>query len=196
MSKERRENPIVTRSRAALIAAATALLDERGAAEISVKDVVETAGMSRPTFYQHFPDLGAVFAAAGLARLEQTLGDLEQPTQAPSGLEHAFAPTVAAVAGRMKQHAVFFHRVHAGPGYAAYHAGVVAFTAARLRSEPLLQPWAEQDDVFWEFLAAGTVWVINRQLAAWCAGRPEPGSDLSGIFALLLTTETTRTTES
>lgn len=170
-----------------MIAAATGLLDERGAPEISIKDVVEAAGMSRPTFYQHFPDLGAVFAAAGLARLEQSLGDLEQPTQAPSGLPDAFAPVLAVIVDRMKQHAVFYHRVHHSPGYGVYHAGVVAFTAGRLRREPLLQRWAGRDDVFWEFLAAGTVWVINRQLAAWCAGEPEGGgSELADVFALIL----------
>lgn len=183
MRQTRRENPIVTRSRAALIAAATALLDERSADKISIKDVVEAAGMSRPTFYQHFPDLGALFAAAGLARLERSFADIEPASQAPSGLQDAFVPVLKVIVDRMQQHAVFFHRVHASPGGSAYHARVVLFSAERLRREPLLQPWADRDEVFWEFLAAGMVWVINRQLNAWCAGEPGPTeADLAGVF--------------
>nr|WP_269328960.1 TetR/AcrR family transcriptional regulator [Kineosporia babensis] len=166
--------------------AAIALLDERSAAQISIKDVVEAAGMSRPTFYQHFADLGAVFAAAGLARLEESFADLEPPSQAPEGLQNAFAPVLALIVERMQRHAVFFHRVHASSGGAAYHAQVVTFTAQRLRREPLLQAWSDRDEVFWEFLAAGMVWVINRQLAAWCAGEPGPTeADLAEIFAFI-----------
>src|SRR5215217_4454150 len=51
------------RSRQALIAAMTQLLDERDLAEISITDLVQRASVSRPTFYQHFADLN------GLARL-------------------------------------------------------------------------------------------------------------------------------
>ncbi|MCE0537852.1 TetR/AcrR family transcriptional regulator [Kineosporia rhizophila] len=191
MRKIRRENPLAVRSRTALVEAATGLLDERKAAEISIKDVVEAAGVSRPTFYQHFPDLGAVFAAAGLMRLEQSFADLEPPSQAPDGLQSAFAPVLAVIADRMREHAVFYHRVHASPGGPAYHAQVVAFSAQRLRREPLLQPWAGRDEVFWEFLAAGLVWVINRQLAAWCTGEPGPTeADLAGVFDFVFRTTT------
>ena len=47
------EDPRSVRSRAALVAAMTELLDERELDTISVTQVVQRAGVTRPTFYQH-----------------------------------------------------------------------------------------------------------------------------------------------
>ncbi|GLY29066.1 helix-turn-helix domain-containing protein [Kineosporia sp. NBRC 101731] len=188
MCKTERENPIVTRSRAALIGAATVLLDERDASAISVKDVVETAAMSRPTFYQHFADLGALFAAAGLVRLEQSMAGIEPAVQAPRGLHEAFAPVLMVIVDRMQPHAEFYSRVNGSSGGQLFHAGVVASTAMRLRREPLLQSWAHRDDIFWEFFAAGVVWALTRHLNAVSAGESSHvAADLAGIFDFVFT---------
>ncbi|HWS32969.1 MAG TPA: TetR/AcrR family transcriptional regulator [Actinoplanes sp.] len=180
------KNPMAVRSRNALVAAATALLLERAASEISIKDVVETAGMSRPTFYQHFADLGAVFTAAGLAFHERIFAGLEPPPEASAGLREAFVPALAVIVDRMQEHALFYCRVNTSAGGPAFYAGLVAFTSRRLRSEPLLQEWAGRDDVFWDFLGAGVMWVITRQMAASYGPEPTPNTaaeDLAQVFA-------------
>ncbi|GAB6902343.1 TetR/AcrR family transcriptional regulator [Kineosporia succinea] len=175
-------NPIVLRSRAALVGAATELLDEREAAAVSVKDVCERAGMSRPTFYQHFADLGALFASAGLARLAGDLDGLE-----PGG---SLVGTFTASVDRMLPHLEFYCRISAGPGGQLFQAELVRHRALRLRREPALAVWGERDDVFWEFLAAGWVWVMTRHLHAVRAGEPSdvtPG--LEAVFGVVLTSE-------
>jgi AcrR family transcriptional regulator len=186
------KNPMAVRSRNALVAAATGLLLERPASEISIKDVAEAAGMSRPTFYQHFADLGAVFTAAGLACHERLIEDLEPPTQAPAGIRAAFAPALGVIVDRMQDHALLYCRVNDSAGGPAFYAGLVAFTAHRLRAEPLLQEVAaDRDDTFWEFLAAGVVWVITRQMAASHTQDPPPrtaAEDLARVLDQVFTT--------
>jgi AcrR family transcriptional regulator len=47
------------RSRAAIIQAIASLLDDRDVADITITDVVKAAEVTRPTYYQHFPDIAA-----------------------------------------------------------------------------------------------------------------------------------------
>ena len=184
MSKTQvRENPIFTRSRAALIGGVDELLTQLPAAEISVTDVVAAAGMSRPTFYQHFTDLGSAFAAAGLARLTAMFAEIDPV--APGELAEKFAEVV----GRMEQHAKFYSRVQDSQGGAAFHAGAVALTAAWLRQVPALSGLPADDDALWEFVAAGVAWIITGHLAAYCRhpGDPSlrPADDLVRILEAL-----------
>ncbi len=176
-----RENPIVTRSRTALIGGVDELLTRRTAAEISVTDVVEAAGMSRPTFYQHFTDLGSAFAAAGLARLTTMFSQID-----PSGPDE-LADSFADVVQRMEPDAQFYSRVQDSPGGTAFQAGTVELTAAWLRGLPALSTLPADDDALWEFLAAGVVWIITGHLAAYCRNpdgpRSHPAKDLARIIA-------------
>jgi AcrR family transcriptional regulator len=68
-------DPRQLKSRAALIAAAIALVDEREVADISVTDLAGRAGLTRMTFYQHFADRDALLQAAGVERFEAALVD-------------------------------------------------------------------------------------------------------------------------
>jgi AcrR family transcriptional regulator len=54
----------VERSRAQLIAALADLARERPVAQVSVSALCTAAGVSRPTFYQHFSSVGEVMTAA------------------------------------------------------------------------------------------------------------------------------------
>jgi AcrR family transcriptional regulator len=69
-----REDPRITRSRQALTEAAHELLMERNPEKISVTDIAQRAGLSRPTLYQHFADRESVLAAAVQMRLAAILG--------------------------------------------------------------------------------------------------------------------------
>src|SRR6478752_2791242 len=52
-------DPRAARSRAALLDAARQLVDARAIGSIAITDVCTLAGVSRPTFYQHFGDIAA-----------------------------------------------------------------------------------------------------------------------------------------
>lgn len=144
--------------------AAERLLEERPPSAISITEVVATAEMSRPTFYQYFPDTGAAFAAAALRRVEAVVADLPVPEVGdPSqGMERAFAQLV----DRMGADATFYSRVHDSSGGIAFHGRAIATVAEWLRSLP--SP-AVPDETTAEFLAGGIVWTLTRHLAALCA---------------------------
>ncbi len=72
----------VRKTRAALLAAAVRLVEERGTTDISVTDLAEAADVSRRVLYQHFGDRDALLAAAVAQLLTEelltgsTLGDI------------------------------------------------------------------------------------------------------------------------
>jgi AcrR family transcriptional regulator len=184
MSKTLRENPIATRSRAALLDAARELLEQRPASEISIKDVVDRAGMSRPTFYQHFTDLGALFASAGLARLEESFAGLSSPDGTRKASEASLTALFGELITRMAEHAHLYARIHESQGGPAFHAAAVSAAAAWLRQQPQLRHLANAEDAAWEFLAAGVVWTVTRYLAASCLDpdTERPERDLARIL--------------
>lgn len=76
------EDRRVTRTRSALRQALVALMEERGLEAITVNDLCSRAGITRGTFYNHYPDKEALLAAfedevlADLAEFERRMGDL------------------------------------------------------------------------------------------------------------------------
>ncbi|WP_030168148.1 MULTISPECIES: TetR/AcrR family transcriptional regulator [Actinomycetes] len=68
-----RIDPRIQRSREALINAAGELLAEREPDRISITDIAQRAGVSRPTVYQHFADKESALAAVIQVRLEHIL---------------------------------------------------------------------------------------------------------------------------
>lgn len=68
-----RADPRLRRSRDALLTAAGELLAERNPDDISITDIAQRAGLSRPTVYQHFADRGSVLAAVIQARIDAIL---------------------------------------------------------------------------------------------------------------------------
>ena len=64
-------------SRMALIAAIRKLVSERPVSELSIKEVAEAAGVSRPTFYQHFDDVPALVTAACSEQMREIFSGIE-----------------------------------------------------------------------------------------------------------------------
>jgi AcrR family transcriptional regulator len=56
----------VRRTRAAVMAAAVALVSERGTTAVTIAEIAETADVSRRVVYQHFGDLDGLLLEAGL----------------------------------------------------------------------------------------------------------------------------------
>lgn len=189
MSKK--ENPIVTRSREALTIAAQELLEQRSAADISITEIVEAAGLSRPTFYQHFSDLGSLFAAAGLGRLEAlfaALSPIHAHTRADA--EEGIRASVRHTLATMSDEATFYSRVHESVGGSRFSAGAVAITVAWLRQQRIPSRHDGEDTVFWEFVAGGLVWSITRYLAELCMDPTrvdqQPDDDLAHIITAMV----------
>jgi AcrR family transcriptional regulator len=157
------EDPRWTRSRAALIEAVTTLVDSGHA--LTITDVVHRAGVSRPTFYQHFGDLSTALSSAALERVEAQFAVL------PSSLHRVDIEftrhTIRALLSHLQEHSVFYRAVLSDSSARRFTASVVEFVANRiltvspLRVEPLETASLLTADRI-AVLAAGFVWLITQ----------------------------------
>jgi len=157
-------DPRTVRSRAALISAATELIDERDVASISITDVCTVAGVSRPTFYQHFGDVSTLVQAAAIDRLQQVFDAtiaLEVRDEPPVMLQNGVGRLVRGLA----QHAPFYRRVLEGTSIFAAHAMVVDYVAERLKAFIERSGVANAEAITFRirFLAAGATWLVIEQ---------------------------------
>ena len=81
--QQKPNDPRFHRSRSTLIEAMIQLVREQPVVSISITQVVEVAGVTRPTFYQHFADVPSAARAAALHQLSEAYSHIE------SGLERA-----------------------------------------------------------------------------------------------------------
>ncbi|WP_421998362.1 TetR/AcrR family transcriptional regulator [Reyranella sp.] len=97
-----RGRPRDPRHRAAILAAARALLEKGGLTAVTIEAIAARAGVSRPTIYRYWPNAPAVAMAAFLeASSESTAGrNARSPLVALRAQLHAVADAFAAPAGR------------------------------------------------------------------------------------------------
>ncbi|MCP2030610.1 AcrR family transcriptional regulator [Okibacterium sp. HSC-33S16] len=160
------EDPRWTRSRAALIAAVTSLIDAGESPTIT--DVVHRAGVSRPTFYQHFGDLPTALSAAALARVESQFVDVASP--AGVGVDiNLTRKTITALLRHLHDHRVFYRAVLSDSSARRFTESVVEFVANRILTvSPLRMKRGEETTVLTAdrvaVMAAGLVWLITQWL--------------------------------
>jgi AcrR family transcriptional regulator len=159
-------DPRTARSRAALIAAATELVDERDVSSVSIHDICAAAGVSRPTFYQHFGDIGTVVQAAAVGRLLEVFDaavDLERPDEPAVMLDAGVKRLMHGLA----RHAPFYRRVLEGTSAIAAQAMIVDFVADRLLAFVERSGAADPQRIAFRirFLAAGASWLVIERLA-------------------------------
>ncbi len=97
-----RGRPRDPRTRAAILAAARALLDKGGLTAVTIEAIAAKAGVSRPTIYRYWPNAPAVAMAAFLeASGAPAAGKTSRsPLAALRAQLHALADAFAAPAGR------------------------------------------------------------------------------------------------
>ena len=105
-----RTDPRTRRSRDALIAAAGALLAELDPDDISITDIAQRAGLSRPTVYQHFADKESALAAVIQVRIDGILHGEQQLPPGPPTQDEAIGRINALVSEISKNHDLY-HRV-------------------------------------------------------------------------------------
>lgn len=172
-------DPRFTRSRLALLAAMTALLDERDVAQISITDVVARAQVSRPTFYQHFSDVPAIARRAFFMRLEEAFPATSSDERPASQSLHPIAETARVILDHMMTHSAFYLRVLAGAGTVELFDDLVSFLEDRLIVESPLGPAIQASSSIspsdrGTILAGGIVWLVMRWLHSDFEGRNTP----------------------
>ena len=129
------DDPRVVRSREGLMRAIAEFL-EQGVAP-TVTDIVTRAGVSRPTFYQHFGDLQTAYAETGLARIQRQLDLIPMPAEGQRG-EAQIAPTWTALTTHLYAHHAFYQTALREAGSRRLSDRVIAFIAERIiRASPL-----------------------------------------------------------
>lgn len=160
------EDPRAVRSREQLMRAIAEFL-EQGVAP-TVTDIVTRAGISRPTFYQHFGDLQTAYAETGLARVKQQLDLIPMPGVGEAS-EAQVTPTWMALTTHLHDHHAFYQTALREAGSRRLSDRIVAFIAERIiRVSPLGAPYRDlpageiPDHIL--VLAAGLFALIGRWL--------------------------------
>ena len=164
------EDPRPIRSRQALIQAMTEMLDSGDAGQdVTIADLARSAGVSRPTFYQHFGDLGTLAHAAALSRLEAAFAAIPEDNLGCTWTADA-RNTFQILFADLDAHARFYRRALQGPAGYALSQDAVRLLAKRLLDTsplgPIIRrrqgPDSPQDRA--EFLAAGVAWHVTNWL--------------------------------
>ncbi|GGF22745.1 TetR/AcrR family transcriptional regulator [Subtercola lobariae] len=173
-ANQTRTDPRPARSREALINAAIALVDARGADEISVTDLAAAAGVTRMTFYQHFTDRNALLQAAGIARFE---GALDQFRAADGS---SFEAALISLFLHMAENRTFYQRLNEGRSGLQVYLAIQNYIAEQIASSTLFAgaPLSALQKVFLGggAMAYTTDWLDSDSL----------GSDSLGSDSLLL----------
>lgn len=187
-------DPRLARTRAAILDAATEAMEAGPLEEITISALVERAGVSRPSLYQHFGDLPTVFRDAAFARLQERFALIEPPAAFESHAQWAgfLRDGVGGLLEHLREHAPFYRRALNGPSGRELSAAVVAFLSTRiLEQSPLgariprgtaLRP---EDRV--AAIAAGAVWIITDWLGSDFTGSDAVDAMTDRIAALLIT---------
>lgn len=159
-------DPRMQRSRTALLDAATRLLDVKPVSEISITRLVEEAGVTRPTFYQHFPDIPAIARAAAIARLAAASPIPEPipvaeltPAQIRDVIATQFLPDLVHLA----EHRDFYLRVLDGATDLHLLTELVTLSLERTTPEPFEHATRGHDTTAHDLMtlvAGGTTWLI------------------------------------
>jgi AcrR family transcriptional regulator len=153
-------DPRQQKSRAALIAAAMALVDERDVADISVTDLAGRAGLTRMTFYQHFPDRDSLLQAAGVERFESALGGFGEG----DGQRRGLVAGSQALLGLLSANRVFYQRLLRGTSGIQTYRAIQTFLGDRIAIAAGFDG-IELDEAQRLFLGGGAMAHISRWLS-------------------------------
>lgn len=182
-------DPRLARTRHALIAAATAALDDRDPELVSITDLVAAAGVSRPSFYQHFGDLPTLVHAAALGRVREAFETIATPDNIGDSWTSFTQHTVHELISHFADHAAFYLRAVSGPGGQHFAASVIRFLSERLRTVSPLAPVISASLLpreLADFLAAGVFWTITSWLGTDTTERASVDEMTRRVGVLLL----------
>jgi AcrR family transcriptional regulator len=128
--------------RAALIEQGMALLAQRDADSLSLREVARAAGVSATSVYRHFPDKEALFTALAMEGLAQLGAAQKAAGQAAGGGKQAFAATGRAYVRFALANPALFRLIFASPRWKRPRraAGWIPRPLCCSRPMPLLRP--------------------------------------------------------
>ena len=178
-------DPRAVRSRAALLRVAAGIVDDDGSQDPSVTELASRAGVSRPTFYQHFADVPALMAAAVTAELAAAFTESDDVLRDDTGAEF-LRGTIRMLVRRLHDRHRAYRRVVRGPAGFDVLSAIIDYVSMRMRENVLGAILAERRDRIdpdrITATAAGAVWLVVRWLDTEFTG-----ADAPAVFAERLT---------
>ncbi|WP_420212850.1 TetR/AcrR family transcriptional regulator [Burkholderia aenigmatica] len=114
----------------------TDLLDEAPLNKLSIAQLVQRAGVARPTFYQHFPDLQAAAQRAALVRLDNAFAFVEEQGKLLNPPSATFVRSMEVETGlileHLRAHQSFYLTVFNDAATSAFFDELVTFVAGRI----------------------------------------------------------------
>lgn len=161
-------DPRPARTRTALIEATTSALSTTEPGSLNITDLVKAAGVSRPTFYQHFADIDTLIHAAALEKLETAFNSLHEAEPADSPALFT-SPINTSLLTSLQADAIFFRNVLDTSGNSSLVEELVTFLTHRFLNRDMIAqqlktktgPLASD---YAQFVAAGAAWLTVRWL--------------------------------
>ncbi len=184
------QDPRTARSRQALIEAMTRVLDSSTSPELNVSDIVKEAGVSRPTFYQHFGDMQGLVQAATQDRLN-AIFNASQPITINTSWAQFARTNFRLMLAKMNKNRTFYINVLRGMGGYTATNDVLEVIACRILDRspmgPVLRsrksPVSPLEQA--HFMSAGVVWLLARRILDESVDiNPEELADHMGILLL------------
>lgn len=182
-------DPRAVKAHECLISAMLHLLD-RDLAIPSISEAVKEAGVSRPTFYQHFGDIPTLVHAAAMRRLESAFAELDEAESHARWDEFAHHK-LTILFDHLDAHRAFYLGVLDGPSGSRLSVQFVDFIAQRLLLKSPLRAALRASAVttgievgeLARFLAGGAMALVHHGLS-----EGEPASHLVARLSALFFT--------
>ncbi|MEI3376878.1 MAG: TetR/AcrR family transcriptional regulator [Coriobacteriales bacterium] len=159
-------NPRTQRARDALLAATRKLVGERPASEISLTEIAEEAGVSRPTVYNQFSDTPTLVAATAEQLMRSIFNaiDAELPVE---DNEEYLARLMEMFVNAVYEERAFSRNAMYGPSSTAITASVVELLSNRMGEGFVgnrLRASGEDIDDRLDAISGGVIWMLTRWL--------------------------------
>ena len=182
----------IVRSREALIQAMDDALRDGDSKLPSITELCAAAGMSRPTFYQHFRDVPALVATAGVDELQKHFGGVVDGLSIGDDWEQAAPSVIRDLISRLFGEGDYFRRVLEASDTHAFQGSVVDYLTERLLTFTPLGAAVRggADPVHLAraatFIAAGVTWLVVEWIKQG-AERPSVEAAADEVSQLLIT---------
>ena len=114
----------------------TELLDDAPLNTLSIAQLVQRAGVARPTFYQHFPDLQSAAQRAALVRLDDAFAFVEEQGKLINPPNATFIRSMevetALILEHLHAHQAFYLTVFNDAATSAFFDELVTFVSGRI----------------------------------------------------------------
>ena len=170
-------NPRTARARQAISLATLKLVAETPVADITLTQIAETAGVSRPTVYNQFSDTASLVAEVTMSSLDDVLEKIDDELETSNDKEY-LRDLMAKFVDAVYQSRDFYRNAVYGPSAARIIIGVSQMLDARMSTHLMEKRLMAAGDAGVNdrraAISAGVVWLLVRWLDSDFQGENAP----------------------